>query len=184
MKKKILIIVFILLALLFVLSKFGFQIGNVTIGHKEDNLKVEQKTAIGDSDFGKTYLKDEKIICINLWATWCVPCVEEMPMLNKIKEKYQSENIEFLSMSIDTDSIKLKKFINSNKFKFKDITIQNLEYKNAILNYLENKPLEENISSQSIPKTYLIKNNKVVFKIDGEADEKELIKEINKILNK
>ena len=39
MKKKILITVFILIALLFVLSKVGFQIGNVTIGHKEDNLK-------------------------------------------------------------------------------------------------------------------------------------------------
>jgi thiol-disulfide isomerase/thioredoxin len=184
MKKKLLIGGTIIVVALFLLSNFGITIGNVTIGHQEDNLKVKQSLSIENSNFSKKYLKSEKIVCLNLWATWCVPCVEEMPMLNKVKGKYQNENIEFLSLSMDTDSTRLSKFINKNKFDFKDITFENLEYKNSILNFLENKPLDEVINSQSIPITYLIKNNKVIKKIDGQAEEKELITEIDKALNK
>jgi thiol-disulfide isomerase/thioredoxin len=176
MKKKFLIVVVVLVGLLFV----AYKAINVKISTTESTLEVHQKTTIANSSFGKTYLNNDKIICINIWATWCVPCVQEIPILNKIKEKHPSKKIEYLSMSIDADTIRLKKFIQSNRFKFKDITFENLDYKNAILNYLENKPLEERI--YTIPKTYLIKNNKVIFKVDGEVNEKELVEVIHKAL--
>ncbi len=56
----------------------------------------------------------------------------------EVKNKYQNENIKFLSLSIDTDSIKFREFVNSNKFHFTDITSDNLEYRNAIINVLKN----------------------------------------------
>lgn len=184
MKKKLLIVGIVFVLLLLLISNFGFTIGNVTIGHQEDSLAVEQISSLENSAFNTTHLKSDKVICLNLWATWCVPCVEEMPMLNKIKSKYKTENIEFLSFSIDTDSTRLSNFLSKKKFDFKDITFENLEHKNAILNFLESKPLNQAISSQSIPVTYFIKNNKVIAKIDGQAEENELISEINKVLNK
>ncbi|MFW6370936.1 MAG: TlpA disulfide reductase family protein [Bacteroidota bacterium] len=38
---------------------------------------------------------------INFWASWCVPCLEEMPALEKIKEKYQSQKFKILLVSLD-----------------------------------------------------------------------------------
>jgi thiol-disulfide isomerase/thioredoxin len=52
---------------------------------------------------GKTKLEDfrGKFVYIDVWATWCGPCRQEIPFLKKVEEKYHDKNIVFLSMSID-----------------------------------------------------------------------------------
>src|SRR5690606_6420621 len=54
---------------------------------------------------GKTKLSDlkGKYVYIDNWATWCGPCRAEIPHLQKAEEKYKGKNIEFVSISIDTD---------------------------------------------------------------------------------
>ncbi len=42
-----------------------------------------------------------KYIYIDVWATWCVPCVYEMPYMNKIEKEYANKNIQFIGLSID-----------------------------------------------------------------------------------
>lgn len=128
------------------------------------------------------HLETDKIICVNLWATWCGPCIKEMPMLNRIKEEYALKKIEFLSLSVDTDSIKLKEFLKTDKFHFKDITFENLEYRTAILNYLAERPINYKITQYAVPMTYIIKNNKVVKELGGGLDEGELEIELDRIL--
>lgn len=41
-------------------------------------------------------------IYIDFWATWCVPCIEEIPYIDKLKEEYEGKNIQFVSISFDT----------------------------------------------------------------------------------
>lgn len=54
-----------------------------------------------------------KIIYIDLWATWCGPCMEELPFIDTLKEKYkQNKEIVFISLSIDSDK---QKWLNSLK---------------------------------------------------------------------
>ena len=182
MKKKLLIAGITLFGIFIIILIVGVIFGNVTFGHQKNELRVTQKSKIEESAFSKIYLTSEKVICLNLWATWCVPCVEEMPILNKIKEDYKSKNVEFISMSVDTDSTRLSKFIRSNKFHFIDITFENLPYKNSILNYLENRPLDESVNMHSVPVTYIIKNKKVIKKFDGTVERNEVVIEINKAL--
>jgi len=66
---------------------------------------------------GKTKLSDlkGKYVYIDLWATWCGPCRQEIPYLQKIEEKYHGKNIEFVSISIDNakDNEKWKNFVAS-----------------------------------------------------------------------
>lgn len=66
---------------------------------------------------GKTKLSDlkGKYVYIDLWATWCGPCRQEIPYLQKIEEKYQGKNIEFVSISIDNakDNEKWKNFVTA-----------------------------------------------------------------------
>lgn len=50
-----------------------------------------------------------KVIYIDLWATWCGPCIEEFPYLNPLKEKYKNRDIVFITLSIDDNKILWKK---------------------------------------------------------------------------
>lgn len=52
---------------------------------------------------GTTSLKDlgGKYLYIDVWATWCKPCLEEIPALKELEEKYANKNIEFVSISTD-----------------------------------------------------------------------------------
>ncbi|MEL6699828.1 MAG: TlpA disulfide reductase family protein [Bacteroidota bacterium] len=52
---------------------------------------------------GKTTLADlkGKYLYIDVWATWCNPCLKELPYLEKIEEEFQDANIEFVSISLD-----------------------------------------------------------------------------------
>ena len=44
-----------------------------------------------------------KIILLDFWASWCQPCLEQMEYWNKLKKDYRDKEIEFISISIDTD---------------------------------------------------------------------------------
>ncbi|MGY0426564.1 MAG: TlpA disulfide reductase family protein, partial [Polaribacter sp.] len=45
--------------------------------------------------------KDDKIYVINFWATWCGPCVKELPSFEKLKKEYGSKNVEVILVSLD-----------------------------------------------------------------------------------
>ena len=54
-----------------------------------------------------------KYVYIDVWATWCGPCIAEIPALKEVEKKYHGKNIEFVSISIDEkkDHEKWKKFV-------------------------------------------------------------------------
>jgi len=47
-----------------------------------------------------------KYVYIDVWATWCGPCKQQIPFLQKLEEKYHGKNIEFVSISIDQPGLK------------------------------------------------------------------------------
>ena len=44
-----------------------------------------------------------KVVLINVWATWCKPCVDEMPSLERLYQKFKDQPFEILAVSIDAD---------------------------------------------------------------------------------
>jgi peroxiredoxin len=46
------------------------------------------------------------IVLVNIWATWCPPCVDEMPSMEKLYQELKGENFEILAVSIDALGIK------------------------------------------------------------------------------
>ena len=48
-------------------------------------------------------LKDRKgkVILVDFWATWCVPCVAELPNVKKMQEKYHDKGLEIVGISSD-----------------------------------------------------------------------------------
>jgi thiol-disulfide isomerase/thioredoxin len=53
-----------------------------------------------------------KTVLLNLWATWCFPCREEMPALNALQKEMGSDKFEVIAVNVDTgDDTKPKKFL-------------------------------------------------------------------------
>ncbi len=74
--------------------------------------------------------KDNKIHVVNFWATWCAPCVKELPYFEKINKEYKSDIVEVLLVSLDFprnyDS-KLKPFIKKHNLKSKVIAFDDVD---------------------------------------------------------
>ena len=59
-----------------------------------------------------------KVVLINFWATWCVPCVQEMPSLSKLHDNISGLNAEVIPISVDFKGIDaVKKFYTDTNIK-------------------------------------------------------------------
>lgn len=61
-----------------------------------------------------------KPIVINFWFTACVPCIEEMPALNQLKEKYKNSDVVFLSITFENKK-SVTEFLKNHPFNFTPI---------------------------------------------------------------
>lgn len=59
-----------------------------------------------------------QIVVLNLWATWCPPCVEETPSLVRFAEKMKALGVIVLGVSVDEDAGALGEFINKNQILY------------------------------------------------------------------
>jgi peroxiredoxin len=73
----------------------------------EDNVPAPDFTFPG-LDGKKVSLSDYKgkVVLVNIWATWCPPCVDEMPSMEKLYQKFKGQNFEILAVSIDASGLK------------------------------------------------------------------------------
>jgi thiol-disulfide isomerase/thioredoxin len=59
-----------------------------------------------------------KVVLLDFWATWCVPCREALPHLKNVAKKFQGEPLVILSVSLDSDELKWKDFITQNEMNW------------------------------------------------------------------
>jgi thiol-disulfide isomerase/thioredoxin len=126
---------------------------------------------------GKSSLEDfkGKFVYIDIWATWCGPCVREIPFLQKLEEKYHDKNIVFVSISIDkqNDIDKWKKMVKDKELGGVQLLADNDWNSNFIKAF----------GVKSIPRFILINPNGVVVKaVADRPSDPELVKELNKFL--
>jgi len=70
---------------------------------------------------GRTFRLSEqrgKIVFINFWATWCPPCREEMPAMERLYERTKHSGVEMLAISVDADPASIAPFLGERQFTF------------------------------------------------------------------
>jgi len=102
-----------LLIQLFIIVSFGLLISSCN--------KTQSKPAIiGIEELINHYNGNANLYVVNFWATWCKPCIEELPYFEKMRKKYENKGVEFLLVSLDfveDYDNKLIPFLNQNPQK-------------------------------------------------------------------
>lgn len=85
----------ILPALILLFSFMGF--ANQTVAADKREIKLMSF----DEFEPMLYLENDSIYVVNFWATWCAPCVREIPAFEKLNEMYESKKVKVLLVSLD-----------------------------------------------------------------------------------
>lgn len=78
-------------------------------------------TDIDGNSIDETIFNGHKITVLNLWATWCGPCVEEMPEFEEVSKTYKPEDVQFLGLIIDSDDDEVKDLLNQLSITYPQI---------------------------------------------------------------
>lgn len=103
---------------------------------------------IQDEFINNNTLKGKNAMII-FWATWCVPCMQELPDIKEIHEKYKDENLQMISVSLDTDSMQMVKVINKNNLDWAQV--------------FNNKELIKAFQINPIPALFIIDENGIII---------------------
>ena len=73
---------------------------------------VQGDTVIDSKDF------KGKVLVVDFWATWCVPCKTEIPEYNKLREKYKDQGVEFLGVTFESSLQDTQDFVKEFDMKY------------------------------------------------------------------
>ncbi len=72
----------------------------LTIGSKAPDIEIEHWVSDNDGMFQHTSkLEKDNVYIIEFWATWCGPCIQAMPHIADLQEKYKDDNVQVISVS-------------------------------------------------------------------------------------
>jgi thiol-disulfide isomerase/thioredoxin len=125
-------------------------------------------------------LKDMKgkVVLVNLWATWCKPCIKEMPDLSAISEELKDKDFKMIGLNVfqQNGSKKVEDFLATNPVSY-TILDGNQEVVDALSE-------ADGALVEAVPTTFLIdKNGKIVETIIGGRSKETFLTSINKYLN-
>lgn len=60
----------------------------------------------------------EKVVVLNFWATWCPPCIQELPSLEQLQSRFKDRGVEVVGISVDVDSKAYQQFLKDHKVDF------------------------------------------------------------------
>lgn len=91
-----------------------------TISNEHKPLPAFEVNDLNGTLYSNDNLKG-KVVVINLWATWCGPCRQEIPILNQLVQKYEHDSeVLFLAITDDPPE-KIKSYLSKNRFAYKQI---------------------------------------------------------------
>ena len=145
--------------------------GKTASGGGEKPLPELKLLDMDGKPFDATKLKG-KVLVLDFWATWCKPCINEIPDLNRLQEKYADKGVKVVGVTMASgEAPEVKPFVNRFKMKY------------TVLMGDDNQSYDLNI--YSYPTTYLVTKDwkvRAVYKEAGPRKARDLETEIEKLL--
>ena len=149
----------------------GFLFALPVVGQEAKKVKV--------TDLEKIIAESKGPLIINFWATFCKPCMEEIPHFQKLQAKYEKDGLRLLCVSLDMQDDypkKVNSFIKKKKMASSWLDETNADYF---------CPKIDQAWTGAIPATLFINNNRRYRKfIEESLTEEVLEKQIRDLLNK
>ena len=94
-------------------DKYGY-LENILPGKPSPDISLinTKQENVASADFYKG-----KLVYIDIWATWCKPCIKEYPDFVKLEEEYHDKNIRFVSVSFDAEKKDWDDYVNTHKLE-------------------------------------------------------------------
>ena len=113
-------------------------------------------------------------VLIDFWATWCKPCLQELPHINDLHKEYRTKGLQTFAITIDSpkSQSKVKPFIKGSGYEFQVLLDQDMEVRKLF-------------GGKDVPLVLLIgKNGEVVYRHLGyvPGDEKSLLEKVKTLL--
>ena len=127
--------------------------------------------------YSKIDLTTDKTYVINFWATWCAPCVKELPYFEKVNKEFKDKNVEVILLSLDFPSqieTKLIPYLKRNKIKSKVILLDDSKMNTWV-------PRVSEQWDGGIPATLIVNASNYNF-YPKPFKKEDLFTEINKVL--
>jgi len=102
-----------------------------------------------------------KVVLVDFWATWCVPCIVKLPEIQKAYDKFHGQGFEVIGVSLDDEKDKLESFIKQKKMPWPE--------------FFDGKRWENKLAQKygvdQTPTAYLLdRDGKIIAKLSGDED--------------
>lgn len=101
--------------------------------------------------------KNDQIVIVSLWATWCVPCINELDAISEVWDKWQKEtNVKLYAISVDdARSVRrVRPMINGKSWDYEFL-------------FDTNNDLRRILGAATVPLTLVVKNNVIIYRHSG-----------------
>jgi thiol-disulfide isomerase/thioredoxin len=100
-----------------------------------------------------------KVVLLNVWATWCAPCVHEMPSLDKLQRRYKKAGLEVVAVASQQTPAEINQFFIKHRIRHLDIYVD------------PTQSVGKGYKTRTLPTSYLIsRKGEVVAMLDGAED--------------
>jgi len=125
-------------------------------------------------DLNSRISNEDTVYIVNFWATWCMPCVQELPEFAELQKYYEGQKVKIIMVSLDFKEdypLRLSTFLQRKRMT-NEVVWLNEDKPNKFINKIEPQ------WTGSIPATMIVKANKKKF-IERQTTKDELIEMVN-----
>ena len=114
------------------------------------------------STFRLSDYRGKKAVLIDFWATWCGPCIKEVPTIKSIAETYRDQGLEVVGVSLDRDEKALRDFVEKEKLSY--VQVYGRE---------KSQEITKSYGVWGIPSVFLVDKNGVINALNLRGDHTE-----------